>query len=125
MNTIQEDFHKDMIKIGVTHTLLGEQILYHAMDKLVEDPILLCCVSKAVYADISARMDTNPACIERNLRTFVHKLWNIDDHEYLDRIAGRHLKKKPTNRQFLDMMRYYWYEKECAVAHSRTERGCL
>ena len=55
-------------------------------------------------------MDTTTICIERNLRTFIAKLWKTDNHRYLDKIAGRHLVSKPTNKAFLDMMRLYWCE---------------
>lgn len=112
MDELRNTFHEDIKKMGIPEDMLGEKILYYAMDILADDPILLCCVSKQVYPDISDKMNTNPICVERNLRTFIGKLWNADEHKYLDMIAGRTLKKKPTNRQFLDMMRYYWYERD-------------
>lgn len=111
MKHIRKIFHKDIVELGIASELLGEEYCYIALDMLEEDPLLLCCMCKALYTGIAEKMNTNSSCVERNLRTFVAKLWGADDHKYLDMIAGRTLKKKPTNREFLDMMLLYWSER--------------
>lgn len=108
MKNIRQIFHKEIKKMGIQDNLLGEEYFYIAMDIIQEEPLRLCCMSKMLYIDIAKQTGTNPACIERNLRTLISKLWNIDNHKYLNKIAGYQLKKKPTNREFLDMMMVYW-----------------
>jgi len=105
-------FHRDIVDLGISGGLLGEECCYIALNMLEEDPLLLCCMCKALYTGIAERMNTTSACVERNLRTLVGKLWLADDHIYLDKIAGRELKEKPTNGEFLDMMLLYWSEND-------------
>lgn len=110
MENKREAFHKDIKAIGITETFIGEACLYAALDIILENPLRLCCVSKLLYFDIADKLHTNPACVERNFRTFITKLWVTDDHKYLDQIAGRRLTEKPSNKEFLDMMMVYWNE---------------
>lgn len=110
MKNIRNTLHKEILALGIPDGLLGEECLYIALSIICENPLHLCCISKALYFDIAEKMQTHPACVERNLRTFVSKLWNTDNHKYLDKISGYPLKKKPTNKEFLDMMLAYWYK---------------
>ena len=105
---IREVFHKDIREMGISDNFLGEECFYLAMDIIRENPLRLCCISKSMYFDIADKLQTNPACVERNFRTFISKLWNTDDHKYLDKIAGCRLAKKPSNKEFLDIMMVYW-----------------
>ena len=97
MKNYRQLIHEDIRNLGIADNFLGEECLYLALDILKDNPMRLCCISKSI-------------CIERNLRTFIAKLWKTDNHRYLDKIAGRHLVSKPTNKAFLDMMRLYWCE---------------
>lgn len=108
MKNIRNSFHKEIIALGIPDRLLGEECFYIALGIICENPLRLCCISKLLYFDIAERMQTNPGCVERNLRTFISKLWNADDHKYLDKIAGYPLESKPSNKVFLDMMLVYW-----------------
>lgn len=108
MKNLRQAIHKEFKDLGIQENLLGEECFYIALDIIRENPLRLCCMSKMLYMDIAKEMKTHPACIERNLRTFVSKLWGIDNHRYLNKIAGRQLTKKPSNKEFLDMMLAYW-----------------
>ena len=108
MKNYRQLIHEDIRNLGIADNFLGEECLYLALDILKDNPMRLCCISKSMYFDMADAMDTTTICIERNLRTFIAKLWKTDNHRYLDKIAGRHLVSKPTNKAFLDMMRLYW-----------------
>jgi hypothetical protein len=110
MKNYRQLIHEDIRNLGIADNFLGEECLYLALDILKDNPMRLCCISKSMYFDMADAMDTTTICIERNLRTFIAKLWKTDNHRYLDKIAGRHLVSKPTNKAFLDMMRLYWCE---------------
>ena len=110
MKNYRQLIHDDIRNLGIADNFLGEECLYLALDILKDNPMRLCCISKSMYFDMADAMDTTTICIERNLRTFIAKLWKTYNHRYLDKIAGRHLVSKPTNKAFLDMMRLYWCE---------------
>jgi len=112
MKDFKNVFHNDIIELGVPDGLLGEKYCYVALSMLDEDPFLLCCMCKGLYNGIAERVGTNPACVERNMRTFVRKVWTADNHIYLNKMANRTLKKKPTNRDFLDLLFLYWSDRE-------------
>ena len=105
MKNYRQLIHEDIRNLGIADNFLGEECLYLALDILKDNPMRLCCISKSMYFDMADAMDTTTICIERNLRTFIAKLWKTDNHRYLDKIAGRHLVSKPTNKALLDMMR--------------------
>ena len=109
----------DLLEEGAKYEVVDEEQIRFSEDQeitadwvaaLKDNPMRLCCISKSMYFDMADAMDTTTICIERNLRTFIAKLWKTDNHRYLDKIAGRHLVSKPTNKAFLDMMRLYWCE---------------
>lgn len=110
MKNFKQLIRQDVRELGIESSFMGEQELYLALDIINENPLRLCSITKLLYFDIADTMNIHPSCVERNFRTFVKKLWMIDDHQYLDKIAGRRLKKRPTNKEFLDMMRVYWCE---------------
>ncbi len=105
MKNYRQLIHEDIRNLGIADNFLGEECLYLALDILKDNSMRLCCISKSMYFDMADAMDTTTICIERNLRTFIAKLWKTDNHRYLDKIAGRHLVSKPTKKAFLDMMR--------------------
>ena len=69
------------------------------------DHVLL--ITKCLYKQTAQHFETTSGCVERNLRTLVRACWRQPDHTLLDQIAGRPLRKPPTNMQFLDMLSAY------------------
>jgi len=115
MNNFKYAFHNDIVDLGLPSGLLGERYCYIALSMLEEDPLLLQCMYKGIYNRIAERFGTNSACVERNLRTFVGKLWMADNHIYLNNMARCTLQKKPANRDFLDILFQYWKRQETGI----------
>ena len=102
--------YRDLRKLGIPEYYQGEKFLYAALQIVQNEPASLCCITKQIYPDIAKIYHTSAVCVERNLRTFAARLW--EEKEYLDRIAGRTLKKRPTNREFIGLMAAYMDEEE-------------
>ena len=78
MKNYRQLIHDDIRNLGIADNFLGEECLYLALDILKDNPMRLCCISKSMYFDMADAMDTTTICIERNLRTFIAKLWKTD-----------------------------------------------
>lgn len=108
MKKVDNKISRDFRRLGIPEFYHGEQYLYTALELVAEDPTNLCCITKQIYPDVAKRHNTTPICVERNLRTLISKVWV--HKEYLEGILGRELKKKPSNRQFIDLMAVYLYD---------------
>lgn len=104
----------DLRSLGIADHYCGEEFMYLALEIMASDPQSVKMISKRIYPVIARQCHTSPACVERNLRTFASKLWNVDGHVYLKRLAGRPLEKCPTNREFLDIV--YAYLQQDSIA---------
>lgn len=107
MRKIREQIYQDLRKLGLADSYYGEKFLYLALEIIQEEPTRLCCISKQIYPEIAKQYNTNIVCVERNLRTFISKLWETGHYEYLEKLAGKTLNKKPSNGEFLDIMSMY------------------
>lgn len=107
MRKIREQIYQDLRKLGLADSYYGEKFLYLALEIIQEEPTRLCCISKQIYPEIAKQYDTNIVCVERNLRTFISKLWETGHYEYFEKLAGKTLNKKPSNGEFLDIMSMY------------------
>jgi hypothetical protein len=104
MKTIDKWIQKEMVQLGIKKGLYGKEYLAFSMKLMESDPTRLCCVSKLIYLEISSYYKTSIACVERDIRTLINKIWESGDREHLEKIAGRSLMKKPSNKQFIDML---------------------
>ena len=90
--------------LGVSGKLSG---FYYAVYMLEQKPDNVLLITKCLYKQTAQHFETTSSCVERNLRTLVRACWRQPDHTLLDQIAGRPLRKPPTNMQFLDMLSAY------------------
>ena len=104
MITLERRVRRELAKLGIPKKYLGEKYLVMALEMLEEEPTKLCCVSKMLYIDIASRYKTTPAAVERNIRTLATVVWERAERDHLWKLAGRVLKRKQTNTEFIDMM---------------------
>ena len=104
MITLERRVRRELAKLGIPKKYLGEKYLVMALEMLEEEPTKLCCVSKMLYIDIASRFKTTPAAVERNIRTLATVVWEKAERDQLWKLAGRVLKRKQTNTEFIDMM---------------------
>ena len=82
---------------GVSPRLAGRDYLMRAMLSLSRDRTLLRNLSKGLYAEIAARSDVAPACVERSMR-------NAIESAYARGALGRRFAAKPTNKAFIEYL---------------------
>ena len=111
MKRIHKWTQAEVVQLGITEGLYGKDYLVFTMELMENDPTRLCCISKLIYSEISNHFKTNVACVERDIRTLINKIWEDGNRAYLEEIAGRTLYKRPSNKQFIDMLyaRYIQY----------------
>ena len=113
MKKFNNKIYRDLRAIGIPEYYQGERFLYAALQIVQNDPMSLCSITKQVYPDIAKIYHTSASCVERNMRTFVACLW--EERDYLNRVAGKPLTKRPTNRELISLMAAYLDEEEINV----------
>lgn len=108
MKNAEARISHDLRELGISSCYRGEEYTYLALKIIKQDPHSLNSISKQIYPTIAKQCATSPACVERNLRTFISTLWEINDHSFLEKLAGRSLTKRPSNGEFLSMMYNYY-----------------
>lgn len=93
--------------LGVSGKLLGFQYAAFMVEEAEAEPEEVQMVTKGLYTKTAQKFRTTSACVERNLRTLIMACWSYSDHSLLDEIAGVHLEKPPTNKQFIDILAAY------------------
>lgn len=110
MKSAEARISHDLRELGISSYYCGEEYTYLALKIIKQEPHSLNLISKQIYPSIAKQCTTSPACVERNLRTFVSTLWEINDHSFLEKLAGRPLVKRPSNGEFLSMMYNYYVD---------------
>ena len=93
--------------LGVSVKLSGFYYAVYMLEQVQQKPDHVLLITKRLYKQTAQHFETTSGCVERNLRTLVRACWRQPDHTLLDQIAGRPLRKPPTNMQFLDMLSAY------------------
>ena len=93
--------------LGVSGKLSGFYYAVYMLEQVQQKPDHVLLITKRLYKQTAQHFETTSGCVERNLRTLVRACWRQPDHTLLDQIAGRPLRKSPTNMQFLDMLSAY------------------
>lgn len=112
MKNVKAKIGHDLRKSGIAGCYYGEEFMYLALELIEKDPRSLKRISKDIYPAIAKQCRTSPDCVERNLRTFVARLWTAQDHTYLNALAGEVLTRRPANREFLEIMYTHFIKTE-------------
>ena len=95
--------------LGIHATQKGYHYLMESIQLALEDERNLIQFTKTIFVKIALKYDTDPANIERNIRTLIDQCWNSPYKEELLKIAPYRLDKKPTVGEFIDIL--YWQVK--------------
>ncbi len=96
-------------QLGLHGTQKGYRYLIDSIQMALEDEKKLILFTKTIFSEVAQKYDTDPANVERNIRTLVHQCWNSPYKEELLKIAPYRLEKKPTVGEFIDIL--YWHIK--------------
>lgn len=105
MISIQEIDYQ-FTRLGVGHNYRGRCYAVYALYLSALDPSRLQLVTKCLYPDVANYYKTNPASVERSIRTFVSAIWDADPNAFC-RATGINLRGKPTASCFIALMLDY------------------
>ena len=102
------DAHKDHQKIfrylGIGPNYLGYVYLTAALDLISSDLTYLQAVTTRLYPAIGRLYAVTPYAVERDIRTIIDICWREGGRDRVSAVAGRPLKYKPSNGQFLAIL---------------------
>ena len=93
--------------LGATGNLKGFRYAVHMIELAEQDPTAVTKVTKYLYPETARHFNVSPSVVERNLRTVIRACWNRPNRELLEKVAGTHLHRQPTNGEFVDMTAAY------------------
>lgn len=91
-------------RLGANGSYIGFHFTVSAVTKSIEDRRLLLYITKGVYLEVALENNTTVKCVERDIRTVIGVIWKYGDRELRNTVAGRELREKPNNREFIDML---------------------
>lgn len=97
-------------QLGIGKTYSGYNYILYAFELIKQDEEVLSVITKFLYIDIAKEFKTSPPCVERNIRKVIEVIWkHIDTNQLLiQKIFGpRFLTKKPSNKEFLELLYEY------------------
>ncbi len=107
MTQLQIEIETVLRYLGGGGTKKGFWGLYHGVGFAMEDPSMLCAVTKRLYPAIAQACGMKQDNVIRDMRSLVEWIWENGDREALRRIANRKLADKPSVGEFLDYVASY------------------
>ena len=92
--------------LHIPGTINGLAYLAYAVSETVKDPQRTALITKDLYREVARAYGTTASCVERAMRWAIGISWKTARNE-LDQMAGYHLIKRPTNREFIDFVAFY------------------
>lgn len=94
-------------KLGVNNSYIGFRYITYGITLNIHNPDLIIYISKGLYVEIATKYHTTIGCVERDMRTVIHKIWNCGNRNLLNSIFGYELCQKPRNGEFIDAVTHY------------------
>ena len=97
-------------QLGIGKSYKGYDYILYSLELIAYDANCLTCITKTLYIDVAKKFQTSNTCVERNIRKVIEIIWKDveENHFYIKQIFGaRHLKTKPANKEFLELLYEY------------------
>lgn len=94
-------------RLGLSGRLKGFGYTTYMIEQAAKDPSAVRLITKSLYPETARRFQASVSAVERNLRTLVYSCWSHGDRAFLEVVAGRHIPRRPTNSEFLDLAAAY------------------
>ena len=96
----------DCLRAGKRY--VGYDYVVYGLTLMLEDEDRATYITKSLYVDIAKHYNTTWNCVEKNIRTVVHSIWDLADPELLRLVfKSPNRKKRPTNKEFFRYMYEY------------------
>lgn len=93
--------------LGATGNLKGFAYALYMIEQVRKNPSAGTLITKHLYPETAKHFNVTAEAVERNLRTIVRACWNRPERYLLEKVAGTHLHRQPTNSEFVDMTAAY------------------
>lgn len=91
---------------GITPCYRGFSAIVFAVMLAVEDESRLDNAMRDIYAAVATELNSDARNVERNIRTLVHRAWQVDK-THLSDIAGYKLDGPPSATEFIEIVSSY------------------
>ena len=95
-----------LLLLGISPYFKGHGYLVASIEVTVLDPSRIELVTKDLYPSIGRRFEVTTASVERCMRTAIASYWFYNNGT-LDKMAQRHLTKRPTCSEFITIVADY------------------
>lgn len=103
MEDILSEIYELLYQLGVTANYTGFFHTSYAVMLCAERPERLLRLTKYLYPEVAQHYRTSWRAVERNIRTVGEIIWR-ENRPMLEKLAHRHLKRKPRNAQLLSIL---------------------
>ena len=107
MTTMQIEIETVLRSLGAKGTQKGFWGIFWGVIIAMEDPAILCSITKRLYPAVGERCGLSGANVGRDMRSLVDWCWNEGDREAFQILAGRKILDKPTVGEFIDLFAAY------------------
>lgn len=94
-------------RLGLSGRLKGFGYAAYMIEQAAKDPSAVRLITKSLYPETARHFQASVDAVERDLRTLVYSCWSHGDRAFLEVVAGRHIPRRPTNSEFLDLAAAY------------------
>lgn len=89
---------------------IGFRYVLYMIELVMDDQDDSYQMMKKMYPMTAEKFCVTPETVERATRTLIQSCWDRADHSAFNLIAGAELERRPTNKQFIDMLVAYLRE---------------
>lgn len=107
MDAKERDTIKQLLrKFGIGKRYKGYYYTIEAVSLYMDIEDIDVMITKDIYSVLAIKFGSDPASIERCMRTVIELCWRNNESLIFD-IAGYEVFRRPTNSEFLDMLANY------------------
>ena len=96
--------------LGASGKYIGFRYVVYMVELVMTDANDSFQMMKTMYPMTAEKFCVTPETVERATRTLIQSCWDRADHSAFNLIAGAELERRPTNKQFIDMLVAYLRE---------------
>ncbi len=100
---MEETIKQTLRRLGITRNYRGYNILLVAVQLVLEDESRIRSVMEEVYRPTAKIVGCNFPSIERNIRTIIDRVWNMNKQSLI-RIADFPMSQQPTAAELIDII---------------------
>lgn len=97
-------------QLGIGKLYSGYNYILYAIELIEQDESVLNGITKILYIDIAKEFQTSHTCVERNIRKVIEVIWKqseVNKSMILKIFGRRFLTRKPSNKEFLELLYEY------------------